>query len=161
MVWKVDCKTVGFFSKSVRKSRSLFSASFQTFCLTAHAYLNTQKYGLFCSLFKRIRSLFFRWSFHGRRRCRIVRPLLGSFSDDDGDGNENVKKAIGLSSKTSSLLVHQPFFTFLCRYYTTTTWKCLFLRFMEDVNKRPLNRDEDLHVGRAAENCILEARKTI
>ena len=56
-----------FFSKSVKKSvkrgvrvlrarashaesvspqsRSLFSASFQTFCLTARAYLNTQKYG--------------------------------------------------------------------------------------------------------------------
>ena len=32
------------------QSRSLFSASFQTFCLTARAYLNTQKYGLFCSL---------------------------------------------------------------------------------------------------------------
>ena len=43
-------------SKAWRKSltrakpRSLFSASFQTFCLTARAYLNTQKYGLFCSL---------------------------------------------------------------------------------------------------------------
>ena len=75
-----DCKTVGFFlkirkeigkawckglacakraSERVRRekknpvspqSRSLFSASFQTFCLTARAYLNTQKYGLFCSL---------------------------------------------------------------------------------------------------------------
>ena len=32
------------------QSRSLFSASFQTFCLTARVYLNTQKYGLFCSL---------------------------------------------------------------------------------------------------------------
>ena len=29
------------------QSRSPFSASFQTFCLTARAYLNTQKYGLF------------------------------------------------------------------------------------------------------------------
>ena len=29
---------------------TMFSASFQTFCLTARAYLNTQKYGLFCSL---------------------------------------------------------------------------------------------------------------
>ena len=29
--------------------------------------------------------------------------LLGSFSNDDGDGNENVKTAIGLSSKTTSL----------------------------------------------------------
>ena len=66
----VDCKTVGVFlkiSKEIGKawykslahakrasvypqSRSLFSASFQTLCLTACAYLNTQKYRLFCSL---------------------------------------------------------------------------------------------------------------
>ena len=70
----IDCKTVGFFlkiSKEIGKawrksltrakrvrlifsvspqSRSLFSASFQTSCLTARAYLNMQKYGLFCSL---------------------------------------------------------------------------------------------------------------
>ena len=32
------------------QSLSMFSASFQTFCLTARPYLNTQKYGLFCSL---------------------------------------------------------------------------------------------------------------
>ena len=32
-----------------------------------------------------------------------------SFSNDDGDGNENVKKAIGLFSKTTSLLVHHAF----------------------------------------------------
>ena len=54
---KIDCKTVFFFSKSIKnsakrgvrdlspQSRSLFSASFQTFCLTARSYLNTQKYG--------------------------------------------------------------------------------------------------------------------
>ena len=74
----IDCKTVGFFlkiskeiGKACRKSlkraklasltrpyfysvspqsRCLFSASFQTSCLTARAYLNMQKYGLFCSL---------------------------------------------------------------------------------------------------------------
>ena len=56
----VDCKTVGFFlkiSKEIGKAwrarephTPLVSASFQTFCLTARAYLNTQKYGLFCSL---------------------------------------------------------------------------------------------------------------
>ena len=74
---QIDCKTVGFFfffrkiSKEIGKawhkslicarkrsyiflaslpqSRSLFSASFQTFCLTARA-LNTQKYELFRSL---------------------------------------------------------------------------------------------------------------
>ena len=40
-----------FFIFSVSpQSLSLFSASFQTFCLTARAYLNAQKYGLFCSL---------------------------------------------------------------------------------------------------------------
>ena len=42
-------RTVRIFSVSPQ-SRSLFSASFQTFCLTARTYLNTQKYGLFCSL---------------------------------------------------------------------------------------------------------------
>ena len=34
---------------------------------------------------------------------------VGSFSNDDGDGNENVKKAIGLLSKTTSLHVHHAF----------------------------------------------------
>ena len=42
-------RTVRIFSVSPQ-SRSLFSASLQTFCLTARAYLNMQKYGLFCSL---------------------------------------------------------------------------------------------------------------
>ena len=42
-------RTVRIFSVSPQ-SRSLFSALFETFCLTARAYLNTQKYGLFCSL---------------------------------------------------------------------------------------------------------------
>ena len=52
---EIDCKTVGFFflikiSKESGKAwRKSLSASFQTFCLTARAYLNTQKYGLFCS----------------------------------------------------------------------------------------------------------------
>ena len=34
---------------------------------------------------------------------------VGSFSNDDGDGNENVKKAIGLLSKTTNLHVHRAF----------------------------------------------------
>ena len=62
----LDYKTVVFFSKSVKKSvkrgvrvlrahvspqsHSLVSASFQTFCLTARAYLTTPKYRLFRSL---------------------------------------------------------------------------------------------------------------
>ena len=70
----IDCKTVGFFLKiskeignvwrktlmRTNQSRSLFSALFHTFCLTARAYLNTQKYWLFCSL----RSTAHRGSFH-------------------------------------------------------------------------------------------------
>ena len=69
---KIDCKTNGFFflkiskeiGKALRKSltraslipqsHSPFSASFQTFRLTARAYLNTQKYRLFCSLNPRL-----------------------------------------------------------------------------------------------------------
>ena len=51
-VWGERKKTI--FSVSPQ-SRSLFSASFQTFCLTARAYLNTQKYGLFCSLDQHVR----------------------------------------------------------------------------------------------------------
>ena len=59
---KINCRRVGFFfSKSAKKSvkrgvrvspqsRSPFSASFHTFCLTARVYLNSQKYGLFFSL---------------------------------------------------------------------------------------------------------------
>ena len=40
-----------FFSKSVKKLvKCGVRASFQTFCLTARAYLNKQKYGQFCSL---------------------------------------------------------------------------------------------------------------
>ena len=38
-----------------------------------------------------------------------VRCLIGSFSNDDGDGNENGKKTIGLISKTTTLHVHHTF----------------------------------------------------
>ena len=34
---------------------------------------------------------------------------IGSFSNDDGDGNENGKKAIGLLRKITTLLVHHTF----------------------------------------------------
>ena len=35
--------------------------------------------------------------------------MLGSFSNDDGNNNENVKKAIGLFHKTTTLHVHHSF----------------------------------------------------
>ena len=62
--------------------------------------------------------------------------IIGSFSNDEGDGNEDVKKAIGLLRKTTTLHVHHAFCTFLYRPCTTTKWKCLIASFMEDVNKR-------------------------
>ena len=36
--------------------------------------------------------------------------LIGSLSNDDADGNENDKKAIGMISKTTTLHVHHAFF---------------------------------------------------
>ena len=35
--------------------------------------------------------------------------ITGSFSNDEGDGNEDVKKAIGLLRKTTTLHVHHAF----------------------------------------------------
>ena len=43
------------------------------------------------------------------RKLSVRKMSVGSFSNDDGDGNENVKKAIGLLSKTTSLHMHHPF----------------------------------------------------
>ena len=56
------------------------------------------------------------------------------------DGNENFNKTIGLISKTTTLHVHHAFiFAFLCHFCTTTTWRCLILRFMDNVNKQRRN----------------------
>ena len=41
--------------------------------------------------------------------CGTAPPRKGSFSNDDGDGNNNGKKAIGLISKTTTLHVHHAF----------------------------------------------------
>ena len=40
---------------------------------------------------------------------RFALLVVGSFSNDDGDGNEDVKKAIGLLRKTTTLHVHHAF----------------------------------------------------
>ena len=39
-----------------------------------------------------------------------VSIVLGSFSNDEGDGNGNGKNAVGLISKTTTLHVHYTFF---------------------------------------------------
>ena len=41
--------------------------------------------------------------------CDIRRRNLGSFSNDDGDSNQDVKKAMGLLRKTTTLHVHHAF----------------------------------------------------
>ena len=54
--------------------------------------------------------------------------------------NENVKKTIDFKSKTTTLHEHHTFFLHLfSRFSTTTTWKCLISRFMENVNKQRRN----------------------
>ena len=40
----------------------------------------------------------------------VSAETLGSFSNDDGDGNQDVKKAIGLLRKTTTLHVYHAFF---------------------------------------------------
>ena len=63
-------------------------------------------------------------------------PLIGSFSNDDGDGNEDVKKQQVYYAKQQLCTCITRFCTFLYRPCTTTTWKCLISSFMDDVNKR-------------------------
>ena len=68
-------------------------------------------------------------------RVTFDRPGLwiGILRCHDGDDNENVKNVIGWIGKTTTLHVQHAFFcTFLCRHCTTTTWKCLISRFMEE-----------------------------
>ena len=65
-------------------------------------------------------------------------PLIGSFSNDDGDGSKNVKKQYVWLAKQQLCTCSTLFCTFICRHCATTTWKCLISRFMEDINKRKL-----------------------
>ena len=44
-----------------------------------------------------------------------AKETLGSFSNDDGDGKEDVKKAIGLLRKTTTSRFFVHFFTVLAR----------------------------------------------
>ena len=48
-------------------------------------------------------------SIHLFLSCEWPRHRAGSFSNDDGDGNEDVKKGIGLLRKTTTLHVNQAF----------------------------------------------------
>ena len=48
---------------------------------------------------------------HGTGDSRTIKQvfIVGSLSNDDGDDNENGKKAVGSISKTTTLLVHHFF----------------------------------------------------
>ena len=64
---------------------------------------------------------------------------IGTLRSNDADDNENVKKTIGLIGKKLLRRCTTLFCTFLSRFCTTTTWKCLISRFMEKVNKQRQN----------------------
>ena len=51
---------------------------------------------------------------------------LGSFSNDDGDGNEDVKKAVGLLRKTTTLHVHLAFLYIPFHEYDVKMSNCKF-----------------------------------
>ena len=65
----------------------------------------------------------------------------GSFSNDKGEGNENVKKAISLISKTTALHVHHAFLyiSLPSLHSTTTTWNGQILRSFEKGNGQDIN----------------------
>ena len=48
-------------------------------------------------------------------------------------------KRIVLTSKTEALLLHHTFLYTSFRFCTTTTWKCLISRLMENLNKQQWN----------------------
>ena len=72
---------------------------------------------------------------------RNWRWFWGALRSNDAYGNEKVKETIGLIRKTTTSHARASHFfcTFLYRFYTTTTWKCLISRFIEDVNKQRRN----------------------
>ena len=74
-------------------------------------------------------------------RLRDTRAAVagkGTLRNYDGGGNGNVKRAIGLTSKTT-LHVHHAFCKFRCRLCTTTTWNDKILSVLEDGNGKTMN----------------------
>ena len=67
----------------------------------------------------------------------IAINIIGSLSNDHGDGNKCGKRnnRFGLAKQQLCKCITL-FWTFLCRRCTTTTWKCLISRSVEDVNTR-------------------------
>ena len=68
--------------------------------------------------------------------CRLGDPfdILGSFSNDDELRRRERQKSNRFIEQNNKCITL--FCTFLCRYCTTTLWKCLISCFVEDVNPR-------------------------
>ena len=67
-------------------------------------------------------------------------PIIGTLRSNDADGNEDVKKNNRFNKQNNNFARASRFFVhFFARFCTTTTWKCLISRFMEDVNKQRRN----------------------
>ena len=72
------------------------------------------------------------------RACCLL--LIGTLGSNDADGNEKVIKTIGNKQNNNFARASRTLFcTFLSRFCTTTTWKCLISCFMENVNKQRRN----------------------
>ena len=90
--------------------------------------------------FEAARTIFFQWRFRRYRRLCCLSTLIGTLRSNDADGNENVKKKSCLIRKKNNFARASRFFVhFFSCFCTTTTWKCLLLRFMENVNKQRRN----------------------
>ena len=90
--------------------------------------------------FEAARTIFFQWRFRRYRRHCCLSTLIGTLRSNDADGNENVKKKIGLIRKNNNFARALRFFVhFFSCFCTTTTLKCLLLRFMDNVNKQRRN----------------------
>ena len=50
---------------------------------------------------------------------------------------QELQMSSGFVKQNNNFHMLYVFCTFLCRHCTTTMWKCLIWRFMEDLNKRP------------------------
>ena len=48
---------------------------------------------------------------------KTIETIIASFSNDNSDGTKNIKEAIGLLSKTTTLHVHHALCAFPCHYY--------------------------------------------
>ena len=75
------------------------------------------------------------WEFH----FHVVNKLLGTLRNYDGDGNENVKKAIGLKSKQQHCTCITLFCTFLWSPCITTTWNDQILGYLGNGDGKAIN----------------------